>query len=266
MNTATSLPFTLDRTVVIRATPAVVFSFFTDTPRWARWWGEGSSIDPRPGGRVVIRYPTGDEAVGEVIEIDAPKRIVFSYGYARGTPIAPGGSRVVIRLEPVATGTKLTLEHAVDGAAVRDEHVQGWRFQLALFANAVSDVVHHDAASIVDEWFRAWAEPDAKIREASLRRLLATAFVFGDQFSMISGIDELLPHVAASQRFMPGIRLRRTGDVRRSRDTVLVDWAATTADGQTRGSGTNLFELDDTNRIAAVTGFWNAQPTTGTNQ
>ena len=130
----TTLPFTLDRSVVIRATPDIVFSFFTDTPRWARWWGPGSSIDPTPGGKVVIRYPTGDEALGEVLEIKAPERIVFSYGYARGTPIAPGGSRVTIRLEAVATGTRLTLAHAVHDAAVRDEHVQGWRFQLALFA------------------------------------------------------------------------------------------------------------------------------------
>lgn len=262
MNTAPSLPFTVDRTVVIRATPAVVFSFFTDTPRWAKWWGEGSSIDPRPGGRVVIRYPTGDEALGEVLEIEAPERIVFSYGYARGTPIAPGGSRVSIRLEPVPTGTRLILTHAVDNAAVRDEHVQGWRFQLGLFANAVSDVVHRDVASAVDEWFRIWAEPDATIREAKLRSLLAPAFAFSDQFSMIAGIDELLPHIGASQRFMPGIRLHRIGPVRRCRDTALVDWKAVGAEGQPRGSGTNVFELDEQNRVTAVTGFWNEQPTT----
>ncbi len=265
MNTAPSLPFTVDRTVVIRATPAVVFSFFTDTPRWARWWGDGSSIDPRPGGRVVIRYPTGDEALGEVLEIQSPERIVFSYGYARGTPIAPGGSRVTIRLEAVPNGTKLTLVHAVDDAAVRDEHVQGWRFQLALFANVVSDVVHGDATSAVDEWFAIWAEPDAAIREARARALLAPTFVLADQFSMISGIDEVLPHIAASQRFMPGIRLQRVGHARRCRDTMLADWAATAADGQPRGSGTNVFELDDGNRIMAVTGFWNVQAQAETN-
>jgi uncharacterized protein YndB with AHSA1/START domain len=265
MNAAPSLPFTVDRTVLIRATPAVVFSFFTDTPRWAKWWGEGSSIDPRPGGRVVIRYPGGNEALGEVLEIESPERIVFSYGYARGTPIAPGASRVTIRLEAVPAGTKLVLAHAVDDAAVRDEHVQGWRFQLALFANAVSDIVHRDAAAAVDEWFRVWAEPDSAIREASLRSLLAPTFVFGDQFSMITSVDELLPNIAASQRFMPGIRLQRAGDVRRCRDAVLVDWVATTADGQPRGSGSNVFELDEHNRISSVTGFWNAQSTTGTN-
>src|SRR5678815_5666925 len=138
-----TLPFSVDRTVVIRATPDIVFSFFTDTPRWAAWWGPGSSIDARPGGRVVIRYPTGDEALGEGLEVEAPRRIVFSYGYSRGAPIVPGGSRVTIRLEPIANGTRLRLVHDVESAAVRDEHAQGWRFQLALFANAVSDIVHH---------------------------------------------------------------------------------------------------------------------------
>src|SRR4029453_6338110 len=52
----------LDRNVIIQATPAIVFSFLTETPRWASWWGTGSEIDPRPGGRMKIRYPGGGEA------------------------------------------------------------------------------------------------------------------------------------------------------------------------------------------------------------
>ena len=65
----TTLPFQVERAVIIRATPETVFRFFTDTEYWARWWGAGSTIDPRPGGRVLIRYPGGNEASGEVLEI-----------------------------------------------------------------------------------------------------------------------------------------------------------------------------------------------------
>ena len=67
MNSPT-LPHALDREVFIRARPATVFGFFTDSARWAAWWGAGSTIDPRPGGRVVIRYPNAVEAGGEVLE------------------------------------------------------------------------------------------------------------------------------------------------------------------------------------------------------
>ena len=42
------LPYQLDRTVVIKARPETVFRFFTDSARWASWWGAGSTIDPKP--------------------------------------------------------------------------------------------------------------------------------------------------------------------------------------------------------------------------
>ena len=48
------LPHSLDRTIVIRARRETVFRYFTDSLRWAKWWGAGSMIDPefttgRPG-------------------------------------------------------------------------------------------------------------------------------------------------------------------------------------------------------------------------
>lgn len=92
----TDLPFSVDREIVICATRATVFRYFTDSERWAAWWGAGSRIDPRPGGEVLIRYPGGASAQGTVVEIAPPERIVFTYGYDRAdTPIAPGGSRVM---------------------------------------------------------------------------------------------------------------------------------------------------------------------------
>jgi uncharacterized protein YndB with AHSA1/START domain len=127
-----------DRTVVIHAAPETVFRFFTDSARWAKWWGAGSTIDPQPGGKVYILHPGAVEVSGEVLEINAPERIVFTYGFATGKPIPPGSSRVTILLEPVPTGTRLHLQHEFPEAAPRDEHVQGWRFQLSLFSNVVA--------------------------------------------------------------------------------------------------------------------------------
>src|SRR5229473_7603642 len=130
------LPYHLDRTVVINAKPDTVFRFFTDSARWANWWGAGSTIDAKPGGRVYIRHPGGVESLGEVLEVRPPERIAFTYGFASGTPIPPGSSRVTIRLEPDEAGTRLHLLHEFAEAAPRDEHIQGWRFQLSLFSNA----------------------------------------------------------------------------------------------------------------------------------
>ena len=50
----TELPFALTRTLTIRAPRSVVFRYFTDSRRFAAWWGEGSTIDGRVGGAVRI--------------------------------------------------------------------------------------------------------------------------------------------------------------------------------------------------------------------
>ena len=53
------MPHRLERSVVIHAARDVVFNYFTDSTRWARWWGKGSTIDPRSGGAVLIVAPRG---------------------------------------------------------------------------------------------------------------------------------------------------------------------------------------------------------------
>ena len=67
------LPHRLDRTILIEAPREAVFRYFTDNTRWSAWWGAGSTIDARPGGRVLIRYPNAVEATGEVVEVSASR-------------------------------------------------------------------------------------------------------------------------------------------------------------------------------------------------
>jgi uncharacterized protein YndB with AHSA1/START domain len=252
----TVLAHQLDRVIVIRAPREIVFRFFTDSARWAAWWGEGSTIDPTPGGAVLIRYPGGAEAIGEVVAIDRPERIVFTYGYVGGQPVPPGGSRVTIRLEPHRDGTQLSLSHAFADASTRDQHVQGWRYQLSLFANVVSNELNAGAENAVDAWFRAWAVTDEGERTAALAAVAAADVQFRDRFSAVDGMADLVPHIGAAQQFMPGLTLQRDGIVRQCQGTVLVDWRAVGPDGQPRGSGTNVFVFGSDARITSVVGFW----------
>jgi uncharacterized protein YndB with AHSA1/START domain len=255
-----TLPHKLDRTVLIRASRETVFRYFTDTPRWASWWGKGSTIDARPGGQMFICHPGGAQSAGEVLEVTPPEHIVFTYGFVGGKPIAPGTSRVTIRLEavgPAGRETRLMLKHEFAETEVRDEHVQGWRFQLALFGNLVANEVNANAAGVVDKWFDAWAEPDAAVRERAMGDIAAPDVRFRDQFSLTDGVEDLLPHIAAAQKFMPGVRLRRAGDVRHCQGTVLADWRVVMPDGQEKGTGTNVFTIGADGRIESVTGFWN---------
>ena len=252
------LPNRLDRSVVIEAEPETVFRFFSDSDRWASWWGKGSTIEPRVGGRVFIRHPGGVEVSGEVTDVQPPQRIAFTYGYVTGTASPAETSLVTIRLEREGRGaTRLHLSHAFAETAARDEHVQGWRYQLSLFGNLVAAEAFAGAAEVVDGWFAAWSDPDANTREATLSRIASDHVRFRDRFSLIDGMEDLRPHLAAVHRFMPGMRLERDGDVRHCQGTVLADWIARAADGQERGRGTNVFVLGAGARIDSVTGFWN---------
>src|SRR5665213_862228 len=103
--TMSALAHRLDRTIVINAPREAVFRYFTDSSHWAKWWGAGSTIDSRPGGKVYIKYPEGTEVAGEVVEVKPPERIVFTYGYVKGIPIPAGGSRVTIQLAAAASAS-----------------------------------------------------------------------------------------------------------------------------------------------------------------
>ena len=252
------MPYRLDREVVIHAPRDAVFSYFTDSARWARWWGQGSTIDPRAGGAVLIVHPGGVQVAGEILEIDPPARLVFTYGYVSGTPMPVGASVVTLRLDDDRQGTRLNLSHLFADEKVRDEMVQGWRYQLAVFGNLVADDANTGATAAVADWFAAWSEPDAARREAVLDRLATQEVRFKDRFSLIDGLSDLRPHLAAVHRFMPGLRLERDGDVRHCQGTVLTDWVARGADGVERGRGTNVFAIGHHGRIEAVTGFWGA--------
>jgi uncharacterized protein YndB with AHSA1/START domain len=248
----------LTRTLTIRAPRELVFRYFTDSARWASWWGAGSTIDARVGGRVLIRFPGGNEVIGEVLELRPPEKIVFTYGYAAGTPIAPNGSTATIRLEAVAAGTRLHLTHGFDEERPMQDHVQGWRYQLSLFGNIVANEQHADAAATVDRWFAMWSDPNAETRHRELDRLASANLSMQDRFSAVDGIDDVRAHLDAVHRFMPGFTLRREGDAQQCQGQVLVQWRGVGADGQQRGSGRNVFRLGADGRIESVTGFWDA--------
>jgi uncharacterized protein YndB with AHSA1/START domain len=253
-----NLPYQLDRTVVIKARPETVFGFFTDSARWASWWGAGSTIDASPGGKMYIRHPNGVETLGEVLEVRRPERIVFTYGFASGKPIPPGSSRVTIRLDPDAGGTRLHLLHEFPDAAARDEHIQGWRFQLSLFGNLVANEAFAEAGKVVDAWFSAWAIADDKAREESLGAIVTRGIQFRDRYSMLDGLADLTAHSGAALRFMPGIHLQRKGDVRHCQGTVLADWTAVDSEAKERMSGTSVFMFSGDGKIDSVTSFANA--------
>lgn len=115
--------------VLIDATPHQVFPFFTDPTRLIRWLGHTADTDPVAGGRFAVDI--GTRLVrGSYLEIQPPRRVVFSWGDAGSAELPPGSSRVEVDLEQVGTQTRVTLRHHGLTGAPRADHARGWPYKL----------------------------------------------------------------------------------------------------------------------------------------
>ena len=94
-------------------------------------------IDARVGGRYTIidRRPkndthfTGDiEHVGEYLEIDRPRRLVFTFGVPR---FEPGFTRVTVEIAPDGDGCILTLTNDDVPADWAESNHEGWTMILS---------------------------------------------------------------------------------------------------------------------------------------
>jgi uncharacterized protein YndB with AHSA1/START domain len=119
-----------DQVVVERrvaASPATVFSFFSDVGRWLRWQGVEAEIELEPGGVFRMNVRGDGFASGRVVEVEPARRLVFTWGWEHESLGVPPGSTVVeIELEPDGDGTLLRLTHSGLPPAAVDVHRAGW--------------------------------------------------------------------------------------------------------------------------------------------
>lgn len=111
----------------IAASPATVFSYLTESEKFAAWMGVGAELDPRPGGQYRIDVDGEHVAVGEYKELDPPHRVLMTWGWQDNDGVPPGSSIVEITLVPDGHGTLLTLRHTglPTHAEIRS-HQTGW--------------------------------------------------------------------------------------------------------------------------------------------
>ena len=127
----------LEVTVHISARPETVFPYFTDPARYARWMGGYAILEPVPGGTYRIGMRGGIEATGRFVEIDPPRRVVFTGGWTHEHAVAPGSTRVVVTFDEEHGGTRVVLRHyELPSDEQRDQHGLGWRMYLDRLATA----------------------------------------------------------------------------------------------------------------------------------
>ena len=115
------------------ALPERVFDAWLD-PKVARKWlftsptsqSNSTKIDARIGGkwRIADRRDGVDYVGhGEYLEIDRPRRLVFTFGMPQFSPVF---NRVIVKIEPDGSGCILTLTHEGVPASDREGLEMGW--------------------------------------------------------------------------------------------------------------------------------------------
>ena len=115
--------------VWIDAAPERVFPFSTDAARLTQWLGEAAELEPAPGGRFAVDI-SRRLIRGSYLEVDPPRRVVFTWGDAGSAELPPGSTRVEVELDGTAAGTTVTLRHFGLTGEDRADHARGWPIKL----------------------------------------------------------------------------------------------------------------------------------------
>lgn len=127
-------PIVVERRV--EASPDVVYSYLTESSRWARWQGVGAEVDPRPGGIFAVTMPNGTRARGQFVELTPDEKVVFSWGWIDHAGVPPGSTTVEIDLIPDGSGTLIRLTHRGLPPEEMNLHLAGWNRYLPRLATA----------------------------------------------------------------------------------------------------------------------------------
>jgi uncharacterized protein YndB with AHSA1/START domain len=131
------------RELEIAASPDTVWEFLVDPEKATRWMGQSADFDPRPGGLYRVEVIPGNVAVGEFVELDRPRRLVFSWGWEPGehtmSGVAPGTSTIAIELAPSGEGTTLRFSHTgLPSEEAAQSHAHGWDHYLPRLVTAAA--------------------------------------------------------------------------------------------------------------------------------
>ena len=137
-----AFPDRIERTVELAHPPAKVWAALTTAEGLGTWFGHQATIDLRPGGTAQMSWDSGDKAELRIERIDEPTVFGFTW-HIYGLPAEDlRRTYVEFTLEPVATGTRLTVVES-GFAQLPDEdyrkaftsNTDGWSHELGELAD-----------------------------------------------------------------------------------------------------------------------------------
>jgi uncharacterized protein YndB with AHSA1/START domain len=121
----------------IDAAPEVVFEFLVTDTGMTSWMGQWASLDPVPGGEFAVDI-AGYPARGMFLEVDPPRRVTVSWGFAGHESLPPGSSTVSFDLTPISAGTRVEVVHTDLPEDDVPGHIEGWNHFLPRLTRAVA--------------------------------------------------------------------------------------------------------------------------------
>jgi uncharacterized protein (TIGR03086 family) len=128
------MPF--EKSVLVPLTADETFALITQPDRLRRWQAITARADLRAGGDYRWTIIPGSTASGTFTEVEAGKRVVFSWGWEGSADLPPGASTVTITLEPAAAGTTVHLRHEGLTADQAARHAEDWNHYLGRLVDA----------------------------------------------------------------------------------------------------------------------------------
>ncbi len=132
-----AFPDRIERTLELAHPPAKVWAALTTAEGLGTWFGNQATVDLRPGGSAQMTWTSGDKADLTIQRIEEPTVFGFSW-HIYGLPEDdPRRTYVEFTLEPVATGTRLTVVESGFAQLPDDAHskafggnTEGWTSEL----------------------------------------------------------------------------------------------------------------------------------------
>ena len=194
---------TAEKSVLVPLDPEATFALLTEPERLRRWQAVTARVELRAGGQYRWTINPGHTASGTITEVEAGKRIVFTWGWEDYDDLAPGASTVTITLEPAEGGTNVRLVHSGLTPEQAAGHLEGWNHY---GERLVAAAERGDAGA--DEW--AASEPGDPLTAAEASLAVCQAVLRGLRPEHGSAqtpcakftVDDLVEHLVGSLRFL----------------------------------------------------------------
>jgi uncharacterized protein YndB with AHSA1/START domain len=140
-------PDRIERTVEIGHPPAKVWAALTTAEGLGTWFGHQATIDLRPGGSAQMTWTSGDQAEMRIERVEEPTTFGFTW-HIYGLPADdPRRTYVEFTLEPVGSGTRLTVVESGFGQLPDDEYKKAFEANTQGWTSEIDELVEYlDAA------------------------------------------------------------------------------------------------------------------------